>query len=112
MSSLTLPTIASPCSTAPAAIASPSSTTPAAIASPSSPCSTMQPAITSPSVPDLDEVRAWIQAMITALRFADLIAAIMYLITRMRDINLELMTQIVNHRRARAPRRCDDSRGS
>jgi transposase len=39
--------------------------------------------------------------MITALRFGELMAAIIYLITRMRDINLALMTQLVQLRRAR-----------
>lgn len=52
-------------------------------------------------MPDIEAVRAWLKAMITALRFVELVAAIMYLITRMRDINLALMTQLVHMRRAR-----------
>jgi len=59
------------------------------------------PTITSSSVPDLAEVRAWIEKMITALKFAELVVAIVALIARMRDINLELMKQVVQYRRAR-----------
>src|ERR1700719_2518058 len=57
--------------------------------------------ITSPSVPDLDDVRAWIEKMIKALRFVELVIAVVALIGRMRDINLDLMKQIVQFRRAR-----------
>jgi len=57
--------------------------------------------ITSPSVPELAEVRAWIEKMIHALRFVELVVAVLALIGRMRDINLELMKQIVQFRRAR-----------
>src|SRR5882672_7758991 len=57
--------------------------------------------ITSPSVPDLAEVRAWIEQMLKALRFVELVVAILGLLTRMRDINLELMKQVVQFRRAR-----------
>ena len=53
------------------------------------------PTITSPSAPDLAEVRAWIEKMIKALRFVELVIAIVALIGRMRDINLELMKQLV-----------------
>ena len=65
-----------------------------------------QPTITSPSAPDLAEVRAWIEKMIKALRFVELVSAILALISRMRDINLDLMKQIVSLAgRARARRR-------
>ena len=57
--------------------------------------------ITSPSVPELAEVRAWIEKMIKALRFVELVIAVVALIGRMRDINLDLMKQIVQFRRAR-----------
>ena len=57
--------------------------------------------ITSPSVPELAEVRAWIEKMIKALRFVELVLAVVALIGRMRDINLDLMKQIVQFRRAR-----------
>src|SRR3954470_11651291 len=68
------------------------------IASPSAPT---PPTITSPSVPDLAEVRAWIEKMIKALRFVELVVAVLALIGRMREINLDLMKQIVQFRRAR-----------
>jgi hypothetical protein len=63
--------------------------------------SPMPPTITSPSVPDLAQVRTWIEKMIKALRFVELVVAILALIGRMREINLELTKQIVNFRRAR-----------
>lgn len=79
-----------------------SSTTPPVILSPSpGPSPAKPPAITSPTVPDIEAVRAWLKAQIAALRFVELIAAIIYLVTRMRDINLALMTQLVQLRRAR-----------
>lgn len=79
-----------------------SSTTPSTTPSPpAAKPSALQPAITSPSVPDLGEVRSWLEAMIAALRFVELVSAIMYLITRMRDVNLALMTQLAQMRRAR-----------
>src|SRR5271154_1350966 len=59
------------------------------------------PPITSPAVPDLAEVRVWIEKMIKALRFVELVIAVLALIRRMRDINLDLMKQIVQFRRAR-----------
>src|SRR5271154_4758499 len=59
------------------------------------------PMITSPSVPELAEVRAWIEKMIKALRFVELVIAVVALIGRMRDITLDLMKQIVQFRRAR-----------
>jgi transposase len=62
---------------------------------------TPPPAITSPSVPDLDEVRAWMDKMIKALAFAQLIAAIVALVRRMRDINFELTKKLTDLRRAR-----------
>lgn len=58
-------------------------------------------AITSPFVPDRADVRAWIEKMIKALRFAELVTAIVALITRMGEINLDLTTQLANLRRAR-----------
>jgi transposase len=59
------------------------------------------PIITSSSAPDLAEVRTWIEKMIAALRFAELIVAILALIRRMADINLDLLKQITQHRRGR-----------
>jgi transposase len=57
--------------------------------------------ITSAFAPDLEEVRAWLQKMIAALRFVDLVTAILALIVRMRDLNTELVAQLAHLRRAR-----------
>lgn len=57
--------------------------------------------VTSAFAPDLDELRAWLGAMIAALRFAEIIAAVVGLIGRMRDINTELVTQLALLRRRR-----------
>jgi transposase len=59
------------------------------------------PLITSSSAPDLAEIRTWMEKMITALRFAELIAAILALLGRMAAINLDLLQQITQHRRGR-----------
>jgi transposase len=59
------------------------------------------PAITSPSVPELGEVRAWLEKMIKALRFIELVTAVLTLITRMRDLNTELVRQLTHLRQAR-----------
>ena len=56
--------------------------------------------ITSAHRADLDEVRAWLGKMIKSLRFVELVAAIIALISRMRDVNGELMKQLTNLRRA------------
>jgi transposase len=58
-------------------------------------------AITSASAPDLDEVRSWLQKMILALRFVDLVTAVIALLTLMRDLNTQLVAQIAQLRRAR-----------
>jgi transposase len=73
---------------------------------PASPTPTAAPvaevrAITSSSVPDLTEVRTWLETMIKALKFVELVVAILALIGRMRDINLDLVKQIAHARRAR-----------
>ena len=57
--------------------------------------------ITSPFAADLAEVRAWLEKMIKALRFVEMVTAIVALISRMRDINLELTKQCGDMRRAR-----------
>jgi transposase len=57
--------------------------------------------VTSAFAPDLEEVGAWLGKMIAALRFAELVAAILALITRMRDLNTELVAQLAHLRRAR-----------
>ena len=61
---------------------------------------TLQP-ITSAHVPDLEQVRAWLHKMITSLRFVELIAAIIGLIVRMRDINTELNKRLAHLTRKR-----------
>ena len=57
--------------------------------------------ITSPFAPDRADVRAWLEKMIKALKFAELITAILALICRMGEINLDLTKQLVHLRRAR-----------
>jgi transposase len=59
--------------------------------------------VTSAFAPDLDEVRAWLQRMIAALRFVEMVTAVIALIVRMRDINSELVAQLA-HLRRRHPR--------
>ena len=61
---------------------------------------TLQP-ITSAHVPDLEQVRAWLQKMVTSMKFVQLIAAIIGLITRMRDINTELNKRLAQLTRKR-----------
>src|SRR5260221_10249732 len=58
---------------------------------------------TSPYAPDLEELRAWLQTMVAAMKLVELIAAVLALITRMRDINLEL-TKRVAHLTRKRPR--------
>jgi hypothetical protein len=59
--------------------------------------------VTSAFAPDLEEVRAWLEKMIAAVRFVELVTAILAFITRMRDINTELVAQLA-HLRRRHPR--------
>ncbi len=61
------------------------------------------PSVTSPYAPDLAAVRAWLEDMIAKLRFLDLVAAIMVLLTRMRDVNTELVARIADLKRRRPP---------
>ena len=57
--------------------------------------------ITSASAPDLDQIRGWLRKMITALRFVELVTAVVALFGRMRDINTELVLQLAHLRRKR-----------
>lgn len=57
--------------------------------------------ITSALAPDLEQVRAWLAKMITALRFAEMITAVLALMARMRDLNTELVAQLAHLRRPR-----------
>ena len=58
---------------------------------------------TSPYVPDLDHLREWLEKMVAAMKFVELILAIVSFIARMRDINLEL-TKRVAHLTRKRPR--------
>src|SRR5215813_10642141 len=62
---------------------------------------TKEPPITSSYAPDLGQVRAWLEQMIAAMRFIEIVAAVLALIGRMRDLNAELTKQIANLRRKR-----------
>ena len=57
--------------------------------------------ITSPHAPDLGAVKQWMEEMVRAMRLVELIAAVLALITRMRDLNTELTKRLGDLRRAR-----------
>jgi transposase len=57
--------------------------------------------ITSPYTPDIGEVRAWLEKMIASMKLVELVVAIVALVTRMRDINAELIKQVATMRRRR-----------
>lgn len=59
------------------------------------------PRITSPYAPDLGEVRAWLEKMIRAVRFVELVTAIVALIARMCEVNGELQKKLAELRRRR-----------
>ena len=61
----------------------------------------MAPLPTSPSVPDLDEVRAWLDKTIAAMQFVTLVTAIVALLTRMRDANTALVARVAELTRRR-----------
>jgi len=63
----------------------------------------MQRTPTSPYSPDLEQLRAWLEKMVAALKFVELVVAVVGLIGRMRDINLEL-TKRVAHLTRKRPR--------
>jgi transposase len=52
------------------------------------------PTVTSPYAPDVDEVRRWMEKMIKSLRFVELVAAILAVITRMRELNTQLTKRV------------------
>ena len=58
---------------------------------------------TSPYVPDLEQLRAWLEKMVAAMKFVELVVAVVSFIGRMRDINLEL-TKRVAHLTRKRPR--------
>ena len=57
--------------------------------------------VTSPYAPDVDDVRRWLEKMIKAMRLVELVAAVIALVTRMRDINTELTKRLADARRSR-----------
>jgi hypothetical protein len=57
--------------------------------------------ITSPYSPDLEQVKTWLEKMVKSMRFVELIAAVLALIARMREVNAELLKQLTNMRRKR-----------
>jgi transposase len=59
------------------------------------------PPITSPYAPDLAQVRMWLERMIKTLKFIELVAAVLALVGKMRDMNTELVRQVAHLRRAR-----------
>ncbi len=61
----------------------------------------MSTRITSPYAPDLGEVRAWLDKMIRALRFVELVAAIVAFISRVCEVNGELTKKLAELRRRR-----------
>jgi transposase len=63
----------------------------------------MQQAPTSPYLPDLEALRAWLEKMVRAMKFVELVMTVVALIARMRDINLEL-TKRVAHLTRKRPR--------
>jgi transposase len=59
------------------------------------------PHVTSPYAPDLEAVRVWLGKMIAALKFAQLVTAVLALVAKMRDVNTELTKQLAHLRRKR-----------
>jgi transposase len=57
--------------------------------------------ITSAHAPDIEEVRQWLQQMIKSLRFGELVVAVIAFVTRMRDVNTDLMKRLADMRRSR-----------
>src|SRR6266849_6413163 len=57
--------------------------------------------ITSPHAPDVEDVRRWLGKMIKAMKLFELVAAVIALVTRMRDINTELTKRLADSRRKR-----------
>lgn len=62
-----------------------------------------EPTITSPYAPDLDAVRAWMEQMVRAMRLVELVAAVLALLGRMRDLNAELTKKLGALRAGRPP---------
>lgn len=62
---------------------------------------TRETPITSPYEPDLAQLRTWLEKMIAAMKFVEMVKAIVALISRMGDINAELVKQLAHLRRKR-----------
>ena len=50
---------------------------------------------------DTDELKQWLEKLVAELQFARLVAAVIALVTKLRDMNTELTKQLVQLRRAR-----------
>jgi transposase len=61
------------------------------------------PSPTSPYAPDLAKFRAWLEQMLRAMRFVELVSAVVALLTRMSEINADL-TKRLWHLQRRRPR--------
>ena len=61
----------------------------------------MRQSATSPYAPDLEQLRAWLEKMVAALKFVELVVAVIALVARMQDINLELMKRVAQLTRKR-----------
>ncbi|MEN9580852.1 MAG: Transposase of homeodomain, partial [Pseudomonadota bacterium] len=48
-----------------------------------------------------EELQAWLEELVRQFRFAQLVAAVIALVTRLRDLNTELTKHLANLRRAR-----------
>ena len=62
-----------------------------------------KPAITSPYAPDLEKVRGWLVAKLAAGLIVEVIAAVITLLQRMRDLNVELTKKLAHLKRRRPP---------
>ncbi len=61
------------------------------------------PPITAAEAPDLDQVGAWLKKMIAERRFVELVVAILSLLTRLRDLNTELVRKLADLKKKRPP---------
>lgn len=57
--------------------------------------------IVSPHAPDFAELRSWLETMLKALRFVEVVTAVIALVTRMQGINAQLVAQVAGLRRKR-----------
>jgi transposase len=57
--------------------------------------------ITSPYAPDVKALRGWLEKMVASMKLIELVLAVVALVTRMSEINLELTKRLAVMRRAR-----------